>query len=107
MSDDSRELVAAARRCIGAAWRDGFAYVKAGVILDDLRRREEAPRGLFDLPRQRSEALMKAMDELKARYGRHTVFPAAMGIERPWKLRAAHHSPRYTTRLSELPLVRA
>jgi hypothetical protein len=30
-----------------------------------------------------------------------------MGIERPWKLRVAHHSPRYTTQLSELPVVRA
>jgi DNA polymerase V len=40
-------------------------------------------------------------------YGRHTVFPAAMGIDRPWKLKAEHHSPRYTTRLSDVPVVRA
>lgn len=107
MSDDTRDLVAAARRCIEAAWRDGFAYVKAGVILDDLRPREAAPRGLFERPRPQSEALMAAVDRLNARYGRHTVFPAAMGIERPWKLRAAHHSPHYTTRLGEVPRVRA
>src|SRR4051794_19432742 len=107
MSDDSRELVAAARRCIEAAWRGGFAYIKAGVILDDLRRREDAPRGLFDAPHQQSEALMRAIGALNARYRRHTVFPAGMGIDRPWKLRVAHHSPRYTTRLGELPVVRA
>jgi hypothetical protein len=35
------------------------------------------------------------------------LFPAAAGIERAWKLRAAHHSPRCTTRLAELPRVRA
>ncbi len=39
MTADTRELVAAARRCVGAAWRDGFAYAKAGVLLDDLRPR--------------------------------------------------------------------
>ena len=50
---------------------------------------------------------MAAMDRVNARYGRSTLFPAAIGIERGWKLRAAHHSPRYTTRLDELPLVRA
>ena len=62
---------------------------------------------LFEAPRQTSEALMAAMDELNARYGRHTVFPAAMGITRPWKQRADHRSPRYTTRLSDLPVLRA
>jgi DNA polymerase V len=50
---------------------------------------------------------MRAVDELNARYGRGTVFPAAVGVERPWRQRAAHHSPRYTTRLSDLPRVRA
>jgi hypothetical protein len=44
-ADDGRhrELVAAAARCVEAAWKDGFAYAKAGVVLDDLRRREDAP----------------------------------------------------------------
>jgi nucleotidyltransferase/DNA polymerase involved in DNA repair len=106
MTDDTRDLVSAAHRCIEAAWRDGFAYVKAGVILDDLRPAADAPATLFDAPRPRSAALMAAIDGLNARYGRHTVFPAAMGIERPWKLKAEHHSPRYTTRLSDVPVVR-
>lgn len=107
MSDDTRDLVAAARRCIEAAWRDGFAYTKAGVILDDLRAKADAPPCLFETPRPHSEALMAAVDRLNGRYGRHTVFPAAMGIDRPWKLKAEHHSPRYTTWLSDLPMVRA
>lgn len=107
MSHDTRDLVAAAHRCIEAAWRDGFAYTKAGVILDDLRPCEDAPPCLFETARPHSAELMTAIDRLNGRYGRHTVFPAAMGIERPWKLRAEHHSPRYTTRLGELPIVQA
>lgn len=107
MTSDTRDLVGAAKRCIEAAWRDGFSYVKAGVILDDLRASEDAPATLFDAPRPKAAALMEAMDSLNARYGRHTVFPAAMGIDRPWKLKAEHHSPRYTTRLSDVPVVRA
>lgn len=107
MTDDTRDLVAAARRCIEAAWRDGFAYTKAGVILDDLRRREDAPVTLFEVPRPTSAALMQAMDSLNARYGRHTVFPASMGILRPWQIKAEHRSPRYTTRISDLPVLRA
>jgi DNA polymerase V len=45
------------------------------------------------------------MDTLNARFGRHTVFPAGTGTERPWKLRAEHHSPRYTTKLVDVPAV--
>ena len=52
-------------------------------------------------------AYHRVMDRVNARHGRNALFPAAMGIERGWKLRAAHHSPRYTTRLDELPWVRA
>ena len=109
MTADTRELIGAALRCVEAAWRGGRGcrYVKAGVLLDDLCRPEDAPPALFAAPAPRSDALMAAMDRVNAKYGRNTLFPAATGIERGWKLRAAHHSPRYTTRLDELPHVRA
>jgi DNA polymerase V len=106
-SADIRDLVAAAQRCIQAAWREGFAYVKAGVILDDLRRREDVPICLFAEPRAGSAALMAAVDKINARFGRHTVFPAAMGVARSWRQHMAHRSPRYTTNICELPVVRA
>jgi DNA polymerase V len=107
MTSDTRDLVAAAARCLEAAWHDGFAYVKAGVLLDDLAAPAEAPPCLFETPRPHAEALMAAVDRLNARFGRHTVFPAAMAVERAWAQRAAQRSPRFTTRLGELPVVRA
>jgi len=107
MTADTRVLIAAASRCVEAAWRSGLRYVKAGVLLDDLCAAEDAPRTLFDPPSPRAAAGMAAMDQLNARFGRGTVFPAAVGVEQGWKQRAAFHSPCYTTRLAELPVVRA
>jgi DNA polymerase V len=107
MTADTRELVAAATRCVEAAWRDGFAYVKAGVLLDDLRPPAEAPPCLSAAPRTGSEAVMAAVDRINARFGRGAVFPAAVGIERAWAQRAAFRTPRYTTRAAEVPVVRA
>lgn len=107
MSSDTPTLIAAASRCVEAAWRDGFRYVKAGVLLDDLCAIEDAPRSLFDQPTEREAKCMETMDQLNARFGCGTVFLAAIGIEKSWKLRAEHHSPRYTTRLAEVPVVRA
>jgi DNA polymerase V len=104
---DTRELVAAAGRCIRAAWRDGFSYVKAGVILNDLRAAAATPATLFGGPRPESEALMAAVDAINGRFGRGAIFPAAVGVARPWRQRPALLSPRYTTRLAEVPVVRA
>ena len=36
MTSDSLELIAAARRGAESAWRDGYGYTKAGIMLDDL-----------------------------------------------------------------------
>jgi DNA polymerase V len=85
-SADARELVAAATRCVEAAWRDGFVCVKAGVILDDLRPADAVPPTLLDSPRRRLEALMWAID---AKHRRCTIHPAAMGTARAPELRTA------------------
>lgn len=107
MSSDTPTLIAAASRCVEAAWRSGFRYAKAGVLLDDLCAEADRPRTLFDQPTEREAQRMATMDALNARFGRGTVFLAATGIERGWKLLAEHHSPRYTTRLADVPTVRA
>lgn len=77
------------------------------MLLDDLCRTEDAPRTLFDPPTEREAKAMATMDALNAKFGRGTVMLAATGIEKGWKLRAEHHSPCYTTRLAEVPVVRA
>ncbi len=109
MSSDTLELVAAAKRCALAAWpKSGdqtYAFTKAGIMLDDLLPLEDRPRTLFDAPR-RSAALMKALDEVNARFGKKSMVLASEGMSRSWQLRADHRSPRYTTRLSDLPVVR-
>jgi DNA polymerase V len=109
LTADTRVLVAAAGRCVAAAWRGpGFAYVKAGVLLDELCPQEAAPPSLFAAAAMPgSDALMAAMDRINARFGRGTLVPAAVGVAHTWATRAAHRTPRYTTRLAELPLARA
>ena len=109
MSSDTFELVAAAKRCARAAWPKGsnktYGFTKAGVMLDDLIPLEERPRTLFDAP-QKSPDLMTALDAVNSRFGKKTLVLASEGMSRSWQLRANHRSPRYTTRISDLPVVR-
>lgn len=107
MTADSLELLAAARRGVEAAWRNGYAYTKAGIMVDDLVTAELRPRTLFEGDVERRDRLMTALDEVNGRFGQFTAVPAAQGFRRDWKMRAENRSPAWTTRIDEVPLVRA
>ena len=76
------------------------------MILDDLLPIEARPLTLFDRPRERSAELMGALDVVNDRFGTKTLVLAGEGFARPWALRSDHRSSRYTTRISDLPVVR-
>jgi len=107
MTSDSFELIAAARRGARHAWRDGFAYTKAGVILDDLVAAELRPRTLFEGDGNKRERLMGALDDINGRFGRFAAVPGTQGYKREWKMRADMKSPAWTTRVGEVPTVLA
>lgn len=109
MSNDSFELISLARRLVERAYRDGFAYTKAGVIFENLAPQKERPLSLFEdrETREKKARLMAAVDDVNARFGRMTVVPGSQGFKRPWKMRADMKSPRWTTQIKELPRVRA
>ncbi|WP_298814662.1 Y-family DNA polymerase [uncultured Sphingomonas sp.] len=107
MTDDSLQLLAAARRGVEAAWRDGFAYTKAGIMLDDLVAADLRPRTLFEGDTDRRARLMTALDEVNGRFGRFTAVSAAQGFKRDWRMRAESKSPAWTTRIDEVPVVSA
>ena len=109
-TSDTLALIAAAAGGVRAVWRDGHRYSKAGVMTAGLVPLGAAQTPLFDgLDRERSARLMGALDAVNARWGRGTLVPAAAGLarERAWSTKFEMRSPRYTTRVDELPRVRA
>jgi DNA polymerase V len=107
-TQDSFALIRDALRGVRSIFRPGYRYWKAGVMLNDLIDAGTAPAQMFpSRDPVRSARLMATMDCLNGRFGRGMVRPAVSGIERRWKSRAEHLSPRYTTRLEELATVRA
>ena len=107
MTNDSLELIAAARRGAERAWRDGYAYTKAGIMLDDLVAADMRPRTLFEDDTGKRDRLMNALDEINGRFGRWTAVTASQGFRREWKLRSEMRSPAWTTSIAEVPTVRA
>ena len=107
MTSDSLELIAAARRGAEKGWRDGYAYTKAGIMLDNLVLAELRPKTLFEGDTERRERLMSALDEVNGRFGRFAAVTGAQGFKREWKMRTENKSPAWTTRLDEVPVARA
>ena len=109
MTSDSFALISAARRAVERCWRDGYGFTKAGVMLEQLNDAKLRPRTLFEDEDDsaKRERLMEAIDSVNARYGKMTIVPAAQGFKRLWKMRAENLSPAWTTRIADLPTVRA
>ncbi|MGV8949716.1 MAG: Y-family DNA polymerase [Cypionkella sp.] len=109
-TNDSLQLIKAARRAVDTLWLSGFRYSKAGIITQDLVRPPIPQRALFDkLDHEKAAKVMAAMDEANRRWGRATVVPAAtMGGPakgQTFSTKFEMRSPRFTTRWDELPTV--
>ncbi|MCJ2081832.1 Y-family DNA polymerase [Methylobacterium sp. J-090] len=111
-TNDTMALVKAALHGIRKTWRDGFRYSKAGVVTTDLMPLAASQRtfpGLGQLDREMGAALMEALDACNRRFGRGAVVSGAAGFapKREWSTKFEMRSPRYTTRVDELPIVKA
>jgi len=116
---DTRLLIGAAVRALEGMYRSGFNYLKAGVMLMDLQP-EGHQQGELDLssgthepegsvPRRDRSHLMGALDALNRRFGRGAVAVASAARQghSGYAAKQERRSPRYTTRLEEIPTVRA
>jgi DNA polymerase V len=116
---DTRELVTTATRALQQMYRPGINYVKAGVMLVDLHaggaRQGELDLFAADDPTAQAGAgrdrslLMGALDALNHRFGKGAVRIASAqqgGGTHASTGKQERRSPRYTTRLDEIALVR-
>ena len=113
-SADTRLLSNAATRALERMYRPGFNYVKAGVMLIDLQHegveQRELDLGAHAAQRRDRPQLMGALDAMNQRFGRGIVEIASAARATPVRGYAAKQqlrSPRYTTRIEEIPTVRA
>lgn len=107
-SQDTRDIIRVACSALDRIWKDGFRYMKAGVMLSDFFSQGIAQLNLFDenAPRPNSEQLMAVLDHLNSKKGRGTLYFAGQGAQQQWQMKREMLSPRYTTRFSDLPVVK-
>lgn len=107
LSNDTRQIAQIGQQAITELYQPGLRYKKCGIGLMDIRTQTYEQADLFN-PQQseKSRALMSVMDNINKRYGKQTVQLAGAGLQPKWSMRRDYMSPRYTTRWSDIPVVR-
>jgi DNA polymerase V len=102
-TDDTRDVIEMAQQLLIHLWRDGFRYMKAGIMLGEFYDPGIYQYSLFDPvnPKTNSEALMAVLDKINFS-GKGNVWFAGQGVTQPWAMQRGMLSPRYTTNWQEL-----
>lgn len=103
------ELIKYATIAFEKIFKPGYNYKKAGVMLSGLVPDNQIQLDLESdqEKHQQKKAIMQAVDKINLSQGRNTVFYAAQGVDKPWKMRQLKLSPKYTTSWADLPVAKA
>ncbi|UZE97540.1 Y-family DNA polymerase [Alkalimarinus alittae] len=105
-TNDSRIIISTATEASDSLFREGYGYARAGVGLLELTNSKYYQNDFFQSDSERSVKLMTMIDQMNKRYGHGSVFFARQGIKRGWSMARSFKSPAYTTRISDLPVVK-
>ena len=106
-TNDSRLIVKYCLELCERLYKSGYQYAKAGVGLSELSKREFSQFDFFE-PGQTTKSfeLMAAIDQVNKKFGTGQLFIAAQGTKQRWQMVRRYKSPAYTTRFSDIPVIR-
>lgn len=87
-------------------YKEGYQYKKAGVIVMGITPEDEKQMNLFVEENPKHKKLMQAMDKINLSLGQQKVKLAVQDLGRTWKMKQEKLSPRYTTKLDEVIIVK-
>ena len=105
-TNSSLTLSKTALQGLDLIYKSGISYKKAGVIVTGIVPEDAYQMTLFTYENPKHQALMKRIDYLHKRFGPHKIKIANQDLNRTYKMRQAHLSPRYTTDVRDVIRVR-
>lgn len=87
---------------VTSIFKKGIKYKRAGVIVTGLVPTNNHQLHLFEHEDPKHKPLMQTIDKLNTKYGDYKLKIANQDLERTWKMRQEHLSPRSTTNINEI-----
>ncbi|WP_372473797.1 Y-family DNA polymerase [Capnocytophaga sp. ARDL2] len=105
-TNSSIELAQFAKAALQRIFKEGYLYKKAGVIVQDFTPEEITQTNLFDSRDPRHIAIMKTMDNINTKFGQQKIRLASQDLKKNWKMKQEKLSPNYTTKLSDVIIIK-
>jgi len=105
-TNSSLTLSKTALRGLDLIYKSGISYKKAGVMVTGIVPEDAYQMTLFTYENPKHQALMQRIDYLHKRFGPHKIKIANQDLNRTYKMKQAHLSPRYTTDVRDVIRVR-
>jgi DNA polymerase V len=102
-SNETPSLIRTVLQGFEVIYRDGYKYMKGGVMVLGLVPQDQIQFNLFAASKNlKSGQAMKAMDKINQVIGRDTVKIATQGFGKKFKLRQGYLSQHYTTDINQI-----
>lgn len=104
-SDDLRFITHYAKQGLKRIFKAGFAYHKVGVCFEQITLHHQA--SLFSANySSKSQAFMQVLEDIHAKFGRTSIYLAAEGTQKAWRMKSEQCSPAYTSSWKNLPIIK-
>ncbi|WP_298754120.1 Y-family DNA polymerase [uncultured Psychroserpens sp.] len=87
-------------------FKTGIKYKRAGVIVTGLVPTNNHQLHLFDAENPKHQPLMQSIDSLNTKYKSHKIKLGNQDLKRTWKMRQERLSPKYTTSINDIIVVK-
>lgn len=105
-TDSSLTISKAAINGVKTIFKAGIKYKRAGVIVMGLVATDNYQLQLFTKENPKHKPLMQAIDKMNAKYADHKVKLGSQDLKQTWKMRQERLSPRYTTNIKDIIIVK-
>jgi len=83
-------------------YKKGFNYKKAGVIVMGIKSEMIHQFSLFEDEKPKHKSIMRVIDLMNLKYNAPKIKIANQDLDKTWKMKQEHLSPRYTTAIDEI-----
>ncbi len=102
-SNETPVLIKQALKGLDIIFKDGYRYMKCGVMVLDIVRDTEVQINLFTGPADdKKKAIHQSMDKLNILFGKDAVRFAIQGCDKKYRLKTDHLSKQFTTNINQV-----